>query len=53
MARKKKTIQEPQEETVKELDIDCCTCAHRYHCVKFQENSFCTKWELPKDDSKK
>ena len=23
---------------------DCCTCAERKTCERFQENSFCTRW---------
>lgn len=24
---------------------DCCTCAARRTCEKFQEGSFCTRWQ--------
>ena len=31
-------------EAEKSQDPDCCTCAERKTCERYQENTFCTRW---------
>lgn len=44
MRKRKSEGELEQTEKKPEHEPDCCTCAERRTCERYQENSFCTRW---------
>ena len=44
--RKKRTVSNPEESQ----KPDCCVCIRRNGCERYQENSFCTRFQSAEPD---